>query len=79
MAQHEQLDVLGGGRATQQQEQPEQVLKDQYSRRNDPAAIMPGRWRSLIAAGQRHVQDSGTPQANRAPPHLLDLRCRWSG
>jgi hypothetical protein len=25
----EQLDVLGGGRATQQQEQSEQVLKDQ--------------------------------------------------
>jgi hypothetical protein len=29
VAQHKQLDVLGGGRATQQQEQPEQVLEDQ--------------------------------------------------
>jgi hypothetical protein len=29
VSQHEELDVLGGGRATQQQEQPEQVLEDQ--------------------------------------------------
>jgi len=29
VAQHEELDVLGGGRAAQQQEQPEQVLEDQ--------------------------------------------------
>jgi hypothetical protein len=29
MAQHGQLDVLDGGCATQQQEQPEQVVKDQ--------------------------------------------------
>ena len=29
VAQHEKLDVLGRGRATQQQEQPEQVPEDQ--------------------------------------------------
>ena len=45
VAQHDELDVLGGGRAPQQQEQPEQVLEDQvrYSRRSGTAEIMPGR------------------------------------
>ena len=29
VAQHEELDVLGGGRAAQQQDQPEDLLEDQ--------------------------------------------------
>jgi hypothetical protein len=29
MAQHEELDVLGGGRATQEQDQPEHLSEDQ--------------------------------------------------
>jgi hypothetical protein len=44
VAQYEQLDVFGGGRATQQQEQPEHLREDQYDSRNDTAEIMPGRW-----------------------------------
>jgi hypothetical protein len=53
MAQDEQLDVLGGGRATQQQEQPEHLLEDQIQQSQRHAEIMPGRWRSSITAGQR--------------------------
>ena len=29
VAQHEELDILGGGRAAQQQDQPEHLTKDQ--------------------------------------------------
>jgi hypothetical protein len=41
---------------------PSRCWKIRYSRRNDTAEIMPGRWRSSINAGQRQVQGSGTPQ-----------------
>jgi hypothetical protein len=58
----EQFDVLDGGRATQQHEQSEHLLEDQYNSRSDRAAIMPSRWRSSILAGQRQVQHCGTPQ-----------------
>jgi len=36
--------------------------KSRDNSRNDTAEIMPGRCRSAIATGQRHVQHSGTPQ-----------------
>ena len=41
--QHEELDVLGAGCATHQQEQPEHVLEDQAQQSNDAAEIMSGR------------------------------------
>ena len=57
MPQHEQLDVLGGGRATQQQEQPEHLLEDQVqqSQRHGgdharPLAIINHRWSAACAA-----------------------------
>jgi len=37
MAQHEELDVLGGGRATRQQDQLEHRQKIKYANRNDTA------------------------------------------
>jgi hypothetical protein len=63
MAQHNELDLLGGGRATQQQEQPEQVPEDQVQQAERHGGDHAGRWRSSITAGQRQVQRSGTPQA----------------
>ena len=33
VTQHEELDVLGGGRATQQQDQPEHLPEDQICRK----------------------------------------------
>jgi hypothetical protein len=44
MPQYEQLDVLGGGRATQQQEQPSTCWKIKYNSRKDTAEIMPSHW-----------------------------------
>jgi hypothetical protein len=42
---------------------PSRCWKIKYKSRNDTAEIMPGRCRSSITAGRRHVQRSGTPQA----------------
>jgi hypothetical protein len=57
MAQHEQLDVLDGGCATQQQEQPEQVLEDQVQQAQrhggdhaQPLASISHRWSAACAA-----------------------------
>ncbi len=57
MAQDEQLDVLGGGRATQQQEQPQHLLEDQIQQPQrhggDHAralAIINHRWSAACAA-----------------------------
>jgi hypothetical protein len=41
VAQHEELNVLGGGRATQQQDQPEHLLEIKYSNRNDTSGSCP--------------------------------------
>jgi hypothetical protein len=41
--------------------------KIRYNSRNDTAEIMPGRCRSSIATGQRHVQHSGAPQVDSTP------------
>jgi DDE family transposase len=70
VSQHEELDVLGGGRAAQQQDQSERVLEDQVQQPQRHAEIMPGYWRSSITAGRRHVQHSGTPQAIETDPGL---------
>ena len=61
--QHEELDVLGADVRPSSRSSPSMCWKIRYNSRNDTAEIMPGRCRSSIAAGQRHVQHSGTPQA----------------
>ena len=45
MPQHEELNVLGGGCARRQQDQPITCWKIRYSSRSDTPEIMPGRWR----------------------------------
>jgi hypothetical protein len=61
--QHEELDVLGGGRATQQQDQPEQLSEDQIGERSDDTAmIVPEQWSAAMTAGHRRARHSGTPQ-----------------
>ena len=57
VSQHEELDVLGGGRATQQQDQPEQVLEDQVQQPQRhggdharPLVIINHRWSATCAA-----------------------------
>jgi hypothetical protein len=42
VSQHEQFDVLGGGRAAQQQDQSEHVLEDQVQEPHRHEEIMPG-------------------------------------
>ena len=61
--QHEELDVLGGGRATQQQDQPEHLPEIRYSSRSDTAVIVPEDRSAPITAGYGRVRHSGTPQA----------------
>ena len=63
VSQHEQFDVLGGGRAAQQHDQSEHVLEDQVQEPQRHGGDHAGYQRSPITAGQRHVQHSGTPQA----------------
>ena len=55
--QHEQLDVLGGGRAAQQQDQSEHLLEDQIQQPQRhggdharPLAIINHRWSAACAA-----------------------------
>ncbi|MGD9529058.1 MAG: IPT/TIG domain-containing protein [Pseudonocardia sp.] len=83
MPEDEQLDVLGCGRAADEQEQSEHVKEDQVQqtaatrRRSCPAAVT-----RPIVAGQQDVRRSGTPQGaadilafveirNRNPSRLL--------
>ena len=49
MAQHEELDILGGGRATQQQDQPEQLPEDQVQEPQRHVGIMPTRQLPLLS------------------------------
>ena len=52
MAQDEELDILGGGRATRQEDQPEDLPEVKYSNRNDTAGSCPignHRWSSTQA------------------------------
>jgi hypothetical protein len=60
--QHEEFDVLGGGRASQQQDQPEHLLEGQIQQAHNMLAIMPGCRMSSITAVQRQCPTSGTPQ-----------------
>jgi hypothetical protein len=58
MAQHEELDVLGRGRATRQQDQPEHLAKDQVQQPQRHVGIMSDE-RSLLVSDPGRT--SGTP------------------
>jgi hypothetical protein len=60
VAQHEELDVLGGGRAARQQAQPEDLAEDQVQQAERHAEIMSGQ-RSPPVSDPGST--SGTPQA----------------
>ena len=60
LAQHEELDVLGGGRATRQQDQPEHLQEDQIQQPQRHAGIM-SEQRSLLVSDPGPT--FGTPQA----------------
>ena len=59
VAQHEELDVLGGGRAAQQQDQPEHLPEDQVQQPQRHAGIMPDQRSPLVSDPG---PTSGTPQ-----------------
>ena len=62
VAQHEELDVLGGGRAAQQQDQSEHLPEDQVQQPQRHIGIMPGRSDHRWSAAQ--VRRSGTPRVS---------------
>jgi hypothetical protein len=62
VAQHEELDVLGGGRATRQQDQPEHLPKDVSTA---TAATPRDHVRPVITAGQRPRPDFWHPTGSR--------------
>ena len=64
VTQHEELDVLGGGRAAHQQDQSEHVQKDQVQQSQRHVGIMPTRGSPLVSDPG---PTSGTPQAQRVP------------
>jgi hypothetical protein len=49
VAQHEELDVLGGGRAAHQQDQPEHLPEDQVQQPQRHAGIMSDRQSPLVS------------------------------
>ena len=57
--QHEELDVLGAGRATQQQDQPEHLPEDQIEQPQRHAGIMSDQRSPLVSDPD---PTSGTPQ-----------------
>jgi hypothetical protein len=59
VAQHEELDVLGGGRATRQQDQPENTPE---ASSREAAMTRRDHVRPVITAGQRPGPTSGIPQ-----------------
>ena len=60
VAQHEELDVLGGGRAAHQQDQPEHLPEDQVQQPQRHAGIMSDQRSPLVSDPG---PTSGTPQA----------------
>ena len=63
VAQHEELDVLGGGRAAHQQDQPEHLPEDQVQQPQRHAGIMSDQRSPLVSDPG---PTSGTPQAAEA-------------
>ena len=59
VAQHEELDVLGGGRAAHQQDQPEHLPEDQVQQPQRHVGIMPDQRSPLVSDPG---PTSGTPQ-----------------
>jgi transposase InsO family protein len=60
MPQHEQLNVLDGGRRPSSRTNPSTWWKIKYNSRSDTATIMPEHRRPAITAAQRLVRRSGT-------------------
>ena len=79
--QHEELDVLGGGRATRQQDQAEHLPEDQVQQPQRHAGIMSDPRSRLVSDPG---PTSGTPQAvrdtptSRAAAKMLHPRARSS-
>ena len=69
VAQHEELDVLGGGRAARQQDQPEDLAEDQIQQAERHAEIM---------SGQRSPPVSD-PGPTSGTPHGPPTRAAVSG
>ncbi len=63
VAQHEELNVLGGGRATQQQDQPEHPPEDQVQEPQRHVRIMPTRRLPLVSDPARVLK----PHRSRPP------------
>src|SRR4029079_19134286 len=61
--QHEELDVLGGGRAAHQQDHSEHLREDQVQQAQRHAGIMPNQRSPLVSDPGT---TSGTPHDNRA-------------
>ena len=66
VAQHEELDVLGGGRSGHQQEQPEHLPEDQVQQPQRHVGIMPNQLSPLVSdpapsSGTPHAHDPGKP------------------
>jgi hypothetical protein len=66
VTQHEELDVLGGGRAAHQQDQSEYVRKDQVQQPQRHVGIMPTRRSPLVSDPG---PTSGTPHGCGASSH----------
>ena len=64
VAQHEELDVLGGGRAARQQDQPEHLPEDQVEQPQRHAGIMSDQRSPLVSDPG---PTSGTPQVRHPP------------
>jgi len=73
VAQHEELDVLGGGRANRQQDQPEHLPEDQIQQPQRHMGIMPARRSSLVSDPSRVLE----PHTSKRT--AIDRRGRWSG
>ena len=56
VAQHEELDVLGGGRAAHQQDQPEHLPEDQVQQPQRHVGIMPTRRLPLVSDPARVLE-----------------------
>ena len=65
VAQHEELDVLGGGRATRQQDQPEHPPKDQVQQPQRHTGIMSDQRSPLVSNPD---PTSGTPHGSLNRP-----------
>jgi hypothetical protein len=75
MTQHEQLHLLGGGRAASSRTSPSTCRKIRYRNRSDTTVIVPEQRCAPIIAGHRRARHYGTPQAAVAMA-MLQARSR---